>query len=135
VTGVTGATGSVGPSAFEFIIDGSGAVITTGTKGYLKSPFGGTITKATLLADQSGSIVVDVWKCTYSQFDAGGTHPVSGDKITASAPPTISSATKSTDSTLTGWTTSFSTDDVFAFNVNSVTTCQRVTIILDVTRT
>jgi len=118
----------------EVVIDGGGSVIATGLKGYLSVPIAGTITEAKLIADQSGSIVVDVWKCTYSQFDAGSTHPVSGDKITASAPPTISAATKSQDTTLTGWTTAFSAGDVFAFNINSVSAIQRVTLSLKYTR-
>lgn len=120
--------------AIEFVIDGGGSTITTGMKGYLEVPYACTINRATLLADQSGSIVVDVFKCTYAQFDAGSTHPVSGDKITASAPPTISSATKAQDSTLTGWTTSISAGDILAFNVNSVTTLTRVTLSLKVTK-
>jgi hypothetical protein len=118
----------------EFIIDGGGSTITTGLKGYIQVPFACTITQATLLADQTGSIVVNVWKTTYSSF-APGTHPVSGDKITASAPPTISSAAKAQDATLTGWTTSISAGDIIAFNVDSVTTIQRVTIALQVTKT
>lgn len=145
-TGPTGATGSTGAGAtgatgpsmvvagLQFIIDGGGAVLTTGVKGYMQVDFAGTITQATLLADQSGSVVVNIWKCTYSQFDAGGTHPVVGDKITASAPPTISGATKSQDATLSGWTTSFAAGDIFAFSVDSVTTIQRVTVDLKVNR-
>lgn len=121
--------------AIEVVIDGGSSAITTGLKGYLHAPFAGTITEAILLADQSGSIVVDVWKCTYADFDAGGTHPVSGDKITASAPPTISSATKSQDSTLTGWTTTFSAGDIFGFNVNSAATIRRVTLSLKFNKT
>ncbi len=125
------------PGEIMVVIDGGGTTITTGLKGYLVVPFDGTITQATLLADQSGAIVVNVWKCTYAQFDAGSTHPVAGDKITASAPPTISaSGTKSQDSTLTGWTASgaFSAGDVFAFNVDSVTSIQRVTLSLKYTK-
>ena len=114
----------------NFVIDGGGSTITTGMKGYIEINQALTITANTLLADQSGSIVVNVWKCTYTQFDAGATHPVVGDKITASAPPTITTATKSTDSTLTGWTTSVSAGDILAFNVDSVTTVQRVTLCL-----
>lgn len=117
------------------VIDGAGSAITTGLKGYLgPMPFGGTINQATLLADQTGSIVVDVWKCTYAQFDAGSTHPVSGDKITASAPPTITTDVKSQDSTLTGWTTAFSAGDILAFNVNSVTDIERVTLELKIAK-
>lgn len=136
-TGVITGTASVCSSnaiSLTFVVDGGGSTITTGLKGYIEVPWNGTITEATLLADQSGSVVVDVWKCTYAQFDASATHPVAADKITASAPPTISTSTKSQDSTLTGWTTTVSLGDVLAFNVNSATTIQRVTLSLRVTK-
>lgn len=48
---------------------------------------------------------------------------------------TISSATKSQDATLTGWTTSVAAGDVLGFNVDSASTVQRVTIALKVTKT
>jgi hypothetical protein len=115
-----------------FVIDGGGSAITTGLKGFLYIPFACTITEADLLADQSGSVVVNVWKTSYASFDAGATHPVAADKITASAPPTISAATKAQDGTLTGWTTSLSAGDILAFNVDSAATIQRVTIALKV---
>jgi hypothetical protein len=120
--------------AIEYVIDGIGVPISTGVKGYLEVPFACTINRVTLLADRSGSCVIDVWRCTYAQFDAGATHPVVGDKITASAPPTIASSTKAQDSTLTGWTTSLAAGDVLAFNVNSASVVQRVTISLKVTK-
>lgn len=132
ITSVGTLTGVVAP--VEFVIDGGGSVIATGMKGYLSIPFAWTdIASAILLADVSGSIVVDVFKSTYSAFDPT-THPASGDKITASAPPTISSAKKSTDSTLTGWTKTGSAGDILAFNVNSATTITRVTAILNLVR-
>lgn len=121
--------------AIEYVIDGGGATITTGMKGYLEVPFDCTINSNTLLGDQSGSIVVNIYKCTFAQFDAGATHPVAADKITASAPPTISTATKSQDATLTGWTTALTKGDILAFNVDSVTSIQRVTLSLKVTKT
>ena len=127
-------TGTGLVDALEFVIDGGGSALTTGIKGYLEVPYACTITQASLLADQSGSVVVDIFRSTYSAF-APPTHPVSGDKLTASAPPTISSATKSQDATLTGWTTSLAAGDVLAFNVNSATTVTRVTCSLKVTRT
>jgi len=83
-----------------------------------------------MLADQSGSIVVDIWKDTYANFP-----PTDADSITASAPPTISSAQKSQDSTLTGWTKSISSGDILAFNVDSCATITRVTISLKVEKT
>lgn len=117
-------------SEIVFVIDGGGSAITTGNKGFLEIPFACTITQATALADQSGSIVVDVWKDTYANYP-----PTDADSITASAPVTISSATKSQDATLTGWTTSVAAGDVLGFNVDSASTITRVTIALKVTKT
>lgn len=113
-----------------FIIDGGGSAITTGVKGDIALDFAATINQVTLLADQSGSIVVDIWKDTYANYP-----PTVADTITASAKPTISSATKSKDSTLTGWTTSVASGDTLRFNVDSATTVTRVIVILKMTRT
>lgn len=128
--GNQGAQGASGVSSITFIIDGGGATITTGIKGDLEIPFGCTINQVTLLADQSGSIVVDIWKDTYANYP-----PTVADTITASAKPTISSTTKSQDATLTGWTTTIAAGATLRFNVDSITTCQRVTLSLKVTKT
>ena len=114
-------------ASLTFIIDGGGSAITTGQKGHLEIPFACTITQVTMLADVSGSIVVDIWKDTYVNFP-----PADVDSITASAPPTISAAQKSQDSTLTGWTTAVAVGDILAFNVDSTATITRVTISLKV---
>lgn len=113
----------------NFIIDGGGSAITTGLKGWVRIDFDCTITAVEMTADQSGSIVVDIWKDTYAN------HPATdADTITASAVPTISAATKSQDSTLTGWTTSVTAGDYLFFNVDSASTVEKVTIALDITR-
>lgn len=117
-------------ASLTFIIDGGGSVITTGIKGDLEIPFACTINRVTLLADQSGSIVVDIWKQAYADFP-----PEDAQSITASAPPTITTAVKSQDSTLTGWTTAIAAGDCLRFNVDSITTIERVTISLKVTKT
>jgi len=116
--------------AITFVVDGGGSAITTGVKGDLMIPFDCTIRSATLLADQSGSIVIDIWKDTYANYP-----PTDADSITASAPPTISSATKSQDTTLTGWTKTISKGETIRINVDSITTIQRVTLVLEVTKT
>lgn len=113
-----------------FVIDGGGSTITTGIKGYLPIDFGCTILEVEMLADQSGSIVIDIWKDTYANFP-----PLDADSITASAVPTISTAVKAQDATLTGWTTSITAGDILAFNVDSVTSIQRVTVALKVKKT
>lgn len=125
---------SIQTAAIQFVIDGAGAAITTGLKGYIEIPFSCTITQSSLFADQTGSIVVNVWKTTFALFNPG-VHPVVADKITASAPPTIAAGVKAQDATLTGWTTTINAGDILAFNVDSVTTIQRVTIDLKVTKT
>jgi len=130
----TGPTLGLNPNAqtasITFIIDGGGATIATGLKGFLEVPFACTIQQWTLLADQSGSIVVDIWKDTYANFP-----PTVADVITASAKPTITTAQKGQSATLTGWTTSIAAGDILAFNVNSVTTIQKVTLALKVAKT
>lgn len=116
--------------SITFVIDGGGVAITTGQKGHLIIPFACTITQVTMLADQSGSIVVDIWNDTYGNFP-----PTDGDSITAAAVPTISAAQKSQDSTLSGWTTAISAADILAYNVDSAATITRLTISLKVTKT
>lgn len=112
------------------MIDNGGSAITTGIKGDIVIPFNCNITQWTLLADQTGSIVFDIWKDTYGNFP-----PTVADTITASAKPTISSAVKGQSSTLTGWTVACSAGDVLRLNVDSVATIRRVTIFLALERT
>jgi hypothetical protein len=128
--GGTGITNDVKVATIQFVIDGGGGAITTGIKGDITIPFACTINEATLLADQSGSIVIDIWKDSYANYP-----PTDVDSITASAPPTLASVIKSTNATLTGWTTSITAADTLRFNVDSVTTVTRVTLSLKVTRT
>ena len=117
-------------SAITVEIDGDGEAIVTGIKGDVVVPFDCEITKVSLLADQSGSIVIDVWKDTYANFP-----PTDADSITSSAVPTISSATKSEDSTLTGWTKTITEGDILRFSVDSCTTITRCTLVLTVRKT
>lgn len=110
--------------------DGGGAAVAAGSKAYVRVPFACTITSATLLADLSGSAVVDVWVDTYANYP-----PTVADTITASAKPTISSAIKSEDTTLTGWTTSVAAGSIVAFNVDSCSTCTKLNVQLKVVKT
>ncbi len=112
--------------AIPFIIDGGGADITTGTKLRVQFPQAMTITGVTMLADVSGSIVVDIWKDTYANYP-----PTVADNITANAKPTISAAIKSQDRTLTGWTTAITKDDILLFNVDSASTITLLTLSLE----
>lgn len=117
------AAAGAGAFTFGITVDGGGVAVTTGIKGYVQVPYGGTITAARLFADQTGSVVIDVWKDTYANFP-----PTVADTITASAKPTLSSAQKAEDTTLTGWTTTFAANSIFGFKVDSASTLTRVTL-------
>lgn len=131
---VTDATGNLSfinnYRTINFIIDGGGSVISTGQKGHIVIDFDCQILNWTILSDQSGSIVVDIWKDTYANFP-----PTVDDTITASAKPTLASAQKNQNTTLTGWTTTITAGDILAYNVDSATTVQRVTVSLKVRMT
>lgn len=64
----------------------------------------------------SSSATFGLWKDTYANWP-----PTSGDSITASAPPTLTSAAKAASTTLTGWTTSFAVGDIIRAVLASVT--------------
>jgi hypothetical protein len=66
----------------------------------------------TLLADQAGSIQLDVRRCLYTAYPDGP-----GDSIVASAPPLLSSAQAYQDYTLTGWTRTLDEGDVLVIYV------------------
>jgi hypothetical protein len=117
------------------VVFGTGsAAITAGLKTFVSCPYTGTITAARLLAVDasvtSGSIVIDVWKDTYANAP-----PTVADTITASAKPTLSSATKSDNTTLTGWSTAVTAGDVFGFVVDSATTVTQVALQLTIVLT
>jgi hypothetical protein len=111
-------------------IDNGASVIPTGVSGNIVIPFNCTIQQWTLLANESGSVVVDIWRDTYANYP-----PTIADTITASAKPTISSSTKGQSSTLTGWTTALTAGDILRFNVDSVTSIKALDINLRIART
>lgn len=120
--------------ALTFVIDGGGAVIETGLKVGFPIPFACTITQSTLLGvlptETNGSIVLDIWKDSYANHP-----PTVADTITASAKPTITTAQKAQDSTLSGWTTSISAGDILFVNVDSCSIFTCITLSLRVTKT
>lgn len=115
--------------SFGITIDGGGSAITTGIKGYVEIPYSGTITSWTLIADQNGSCVIDVWKDTYANYP-----PTIADTIAGSEKPTLSSTNKNQDTNLTTWTKSVAAGDIIGFNVDSSTTITRLTLSINITK-
>ena len=116
-----GVLSATGKKQICFIIDGGGSAITTGAKAWVRAANSFTIGGVDITADQSGSCVVDIWKDTYANFP-----PTVADTITASAKPTLSTAQKAQDTTLTGWTTTVTAGDYLRANVDS---CSTVTMV------
>jgi hypothetical protein len=110
-----------------FVIDGGGSVIETGIKGDLRIPFDCILTKWTIMADQSGDIVIDIWADNGTNFP-----PTNDDTIVGatSGAPTLSSEFAE-DETLDGWTTQITADTTLRINVDSCTTITRCTLQLD----
>jgi hypothetical protein len=111
--------------ALPFIIDGGGAVITTGIKGDVEIPFAGTITGWTLLADLSGSITIDTWKDTYANFP-----PLVADTMWGTK-PALSSQTKNQ---ATGLSIAVTAGNIIRYNVDSAATVTRVLLSFQMTR-
>lgn len=76
----------------------------------------------------TGSCVIDIEKSTYSGFPTTAS-------ITASAKPTITSGTKYSDATLTGWTTVLSAGDVLRFQLESSTVFSQISVVLKLKET
>lgn len=115
-------------TSITFVFSGAGSPILPGYAGDLQIPFAGTITEATLVADQTGSTVIAISKSSYAGF------PGSLASIVASAPPTLTAAQKSVNSTLTGWTTSIAAGDILRFSVTSASSVTSVTLTLKIRR-
>lgn len=125
----TGVVTITNKRSFGIILDGQGGVISTGGKAIVAVPCAGIITgwQVFEISDVpvSGSIVVDVWRDSYANFP-----PTSFDAIDGSEKITLSSQTKNQDLSLSTWTTSFSAQDEFKFNVASSTSTIKVLVII-----
>jgi len=113
---------------WSFPIGNNTDVLPTGMAGWVEVPFDCLMDSVKLVASPgvSGSVVIDIWRCTYAQISSG-THPVDGDHITGSNPPTLASSNKSTN-TLSGWTTQLYKGDWLFFNIDSADTLALVTL-------
>lgn len=118
---------SVTKGSFGITIDGGSTVLTTGNKGYITIPYSGIITGWQVIANASGSCVIDVWK-------GAGTIPTVANTITGTEKPTLSSQQINSDLALTSWTTAVSVGDIIAFNIDSATTITRVNLSIFITK-
>lgn len=113
---------SSAPLDIAFAIDGGGAVITSGVKLRLHIPVPFTITKWFVMADQVGSITIDIWR-------ANNAVPLSSQSIVGGGnAPALSGAQFVGNTAPSGWTsTTLAADDWLAFNVSSGSSLASVT--------
>jgi len=112
--------------AVGFTTDGAGSVLTTGVKGYIWCPFAGTIQSWYVVADQVGSVSLDVWKV------AGPAIPTIANTIVGADPPILVGQQANSNTVLTLWAIPVSVGDMFGFNITSVATIKRVTLVVRV---
>lgn len=112
------------------VFDGLGSELTTGVKGDVAVHFDAEIVRWRLLADQAGDLQVDVWKTDYAGFP-----PTVADTITGSDQPILTGVDKAESTALTGWTVLVAAGDTLRFNIDSVSTVTRVTLLLTLVAT
>jgi hypothetical protein len=108
---------------FEVVIDGGGSPIATGPKGFFRIPYGCTIATWSVIADQSGSISIDILRTNgaipITSIVGGGTKPnLTAQQFVGPTAPV-------------GWTsTTLAPNDYLGITVSSAATVTRVTLIL-----
>lgn len=117
--------------SLEFQIQAAitGNPISSGTTGFLRMPFGFTITQWTIIASSAGSITLDLLKSSYSGY------PGSLASITGTSQPNLNAASKAQDATLTAWTTTLNQNDILQFKVTSSASVNNITLSIDGLRT
>lgn len=102
--------------------DTTGSALTSGSIVYMTIPYACTINAWNMTVD-AGTATIDIWKIA-----TGTAVPTIANTITASALPAISTGTAKHSTTLTGWTTGVTTNDIIGFQLKTVATAKYVEI-------
>lgn len=127
---IAGGSPNAATAVFSVDFDGLGTTIAADSEGFESVPFSCTITGVKLLSKETGSMVIDIQKDTYANYP-----PTGADSICSSTKPTLSSASKYSDTTLSGWVTSISAGDVLRFVVNSCSTITKAKLSITLQKT
>lgn len=98
--------------------DTGGSALTSGSVVYFTIPYTCTISAWNATVD-AGTVTFDIWKIA-----TGTAIPTVTNTITASALPAISTGTALHSTTLTGWTTSVSANDIVGIQLKTVATAK-----------
>ena len=120
-------TGSCGVT-----FDGQGGVISNGRTAYVQIPYNGTLTSWTLVAAQSGSCTITVFKDTYANYP-----PVTPADNIYSVQPALASSIRNQNLTPTyvGSQATVAAGDWIGFTISGVTTVTWVNLSILITKT
>lgn len=99
-----------------------GSALVAGASTYFTIPYACTISAWNITVD-AGTATIDIWKIA-----TGTAIPTVTNTIVASAAPAISTGTALHSTTLTGWTTSVTANDIFGINLKTVATATQATL-------
>lgn len=98
----------------NYVVDNGSRPMTTGNKGYLTIDVTGIIESWILVADNDGTLEVDLRKCTFADYP----NVVS---ICGGNTPKLVNTNKNTDITLSGWNTTLNAGDIIQYEVINTT--------------
>lgn len=98
-------------------VNAGSSTVTSGVKGIITVPFNGQVLGWSVITNQSGSIVFDIYKDSFTNF----TYPGSAiNTITGTNKPQLSGSYKNESFNVTSWNTTLNKYDVLTVNVDSV---------------
>jgi len=109
------------------IFDGGGSAVATTAVQYTYIPYACTIYSSVLFSDLGCTASVEIWRTTFSNYP-----PTSADKISASAPTTITAGLTEHDTNLTGWSLAIPANSFIAIKVASNDVSMKLTHVLNV---
>ncbi len=112
----------VGMGSIVGDFDGSGSVLTVGSKARVTVPFSGVIQRFYITSDQTGSIVVDVNRAGSSIVGAGNK-------------PTLSSASSANAEPASWTSTTVTKGDIIEFEIDSASTVTQANVVLEIQKT
>jgi len=119
----------------NFVIDGGGSVIASGNAGFVEIPYNATPLSWDLFANVSGSLSVDVRRTTAYANWSGVAGITSADSIVGSEKPTITTAFKGQDTSITTWS-GISAGNILSFHVDATpSNITRATLSIKMTKT
>jgi len=120
------AGGGGGGQSIGAHFDGMGSIVLVNTIVYFRAKSAMTITGWSIVAEgTSPTCTLDIWKIA-----TGTALPTVSDTITASAKPALASGNAVKSTTLTGWTTAVSADDIFAIKVDACDAATKISLTL-----